>query len=128
MAYDNWTAGGPYLWVFDQGGSGAQMVQFDLATGSSIFTLNVIPITGNSAIAGGAFTTGSIVPGFISLGGNHQNAYVFALELAEGSAPGVGSWLTLDWYEGTNPGFGFVENVPTNFDASGTFPGEVYNC
>jgi len=126
MAYDNWTAGGPYLWVFDQGGSTAQMVQFDLATGSAIFTLNVMPITGGTGPAGGAFTTGSIVPGFISLGGNHQNDRVFALELAEGSSVGVGSWLTLDWYEGTNPGFGFVENVPTNFDASGTLPGEVY--
>jgi hypothetical protein len=34
----------------------------------------------------------------------------------------------MDYYTGTNPGMGFIENVPTNFDASGTSPGEVYTA
>lgn len=37
-------------------------------------------------------------------------------------------WLTLDWYEGTNPGFGFIENIPTNFDATGLVSGQEYTA
>jgi hypothetical protein len=31
-AFDNWTTGGPYLWVFDQGGGGADIVQINAVT------------------------------------------------------------------------------------------------
>ena len=57
--------------------------------------------------------------------GNHEP---LAVCLEAGAGGGIGDWLTLDWYSGTNPGFGFVENVPTNFNASGTQPGEVYTA
>ncbi|MFO8128445.1 MAG: carboxypeptidase-like regulatory domain-containing protein, partial [Bacteroidales bacterium] len=44
------------------------------------------------------------------------------------SGGGIGDWLTLDWYEGTVPAGGGLENVPTNFDASGASAGETYTA
>ena len=37
-----------------------------------------------------------------------------------------GAWLTMDYYEGTVPGFGGVDNIPTHLDAANTAAGEVY--
>ena len=37
-----------------------------------------------------------------------------------------GAWLTMDDYEGTVPGFGGVDNIPTHLNAANTAAGEVY--
>ncbi len=37
-----------------------------------------------------------------------------------------GAWLTMDYYNGTVPGFGGVDNIPTHLDAANTNAGEVY--
>ena len=127
-AYDNWSDGGPYLWGLSQGGSGGELVQFQLPGGAPTgFTLNVLPLVGGTQIAGGLFTQGGIIPGFVTIGGMLQNELIFGLELAEGGAPTL-NWLSLDFYEGSVlPGGGLV-NIPTNFNATGTQSGEVYTA
>ncbi len=45
-----------------------------------------------------------------------------------GGGGGAGTWLTMDYYEGTVPAFGGVDNIPTHLDAAGTSPGEVYTA
>jgi len=45
-----------------------------------------------------------------------------------GGGGGAGSWLTLDYYEGTVEPFGGVDNIPTHLNAAGTMPGEVYTA
>ena len=45
-----------------------------------------------------------------------------------GGGGGAGNWLTMDYYEGTVPEFGGVDNIPTHLNAAGTSPGEVYTA
>jgi len=54
-AYDPWSAGGPYLWLFDQDGS-AKLHQFDIATKTLTgVTIDCTTVTGfDSGVAGGA--------------------------------------------------------------------------
>ena len=88
-AYDNWTAGGPYLWIFDQGtGSGlAQIIhQFNIASGTATgVTHDVLAELGpnTSAIAGGLWTGTGITPGTVSIGGLLQGTpdMLFVYEL-----------------------------------------------
>ena len=91
-AYDEYSDGGPFLWVFDQGaGQGTpQLVhQFDLntlsPTGVTFDVTSVITSAGAAAIAGGLFVTESAISGFATLGGILQGApdVLFGLELAE---------------------------------------------
>jgi sugar lactone lactonase YvrE len=91
-AYDGWTAGGPYLWVFDQGaGADApQLVhQFEIATGLATgFTYDVgADFVSTGDIAGGLFAAEGIVPGTASLGGLLQGTpnWFFVYELTETS-------------------------------------------
>ncbi len=128
MAYDNWSDGGPYVWAFDQGGSGGVFYQFEVATGTQTgITFDVVAATGQAQIAGGAFTHPGLVPGFVTIGGILQNLYYFGFELAEGGAS-IGSWLSCDYYEGTVPPLGGIDNIPTHFNAAGTAAGEVYTA
>ncbi|MFC2107437.1 T9SS type A sorting domain-containing protein [Bacteroidota bacterium] len=41
---------------------------------------------------------------------------------------GSGSWLTLDYYSGTVPPGGGLDNIPTNFDAAGTTAGDFFTA
>nr|NIX54705.1 hypothetical protein [candidate division Zixibacteria bacterium] len=73
-AFDGWSQGGPYLWVFDQGsGQGfPQFIhQFDLNTGTATgFTYDVAAdFPASNGIAGGLFTTDELVSGKVSIGG-----------------------------------------------------------
>ncbi len=89
FAYDNiCNSGGPYLWVFDQGGGAGQpqyIHQWDLSvSGFTGVQHDVNPDLGSgSGIAGGLFFTTDFVSGFATLGGLYQ----------DGDAPGVGDWL-----------------------------------
>jgi hypothetical protein len=116
-AYDGWSDGGPYLWVFDQG-AGAdtpQLVhQFDISTGLPTGVTYDVGADFVSAgdIAGGLFSTEGIVPGTASLGGLLQGTpnFFFVYELAEtGSSeplaqPGV-FYGTTGSAEPTYPGY-----------------------
>jgi len=99
-AYDNWSPGGPYLWVFNQdataGGSPQNIHQFDLNTLTPTgFTYNVFPDvpSGATAIAGGLFTAEGIVSGTVSIGGVMQGVpdYFFVYELT-----GAQNWMSID--------------------------------
>ncbi len=90
-AYDGWTPGGPYLWVFAQGaGAGTPQFihQYDLNTlAATGFTYDVLTDLGPnaSAIAGGLFTIPDVYPGTASIGGLLQGTpdtyFVYELEL-----------------------------------------------
>ncbi len=93
-AYDGWSAGGPYLWVFDQGnGQGFPqfMHQIDLSSGTTTgFTYDVASdFASVNGIAGGLFTAEGIVSNTVSIGGVLQGTpdMFFVYELTEsGSA------------------------------------------
>jgi DNA/RNA endonuclease YhcR with UshA esterase domain len=72
-AYDNVSAGGPYLWVFDQGGGtcpGSLMLyQYNIASGTATgLNHDACSDAGIDGIAGGMFTTSDFVSGTFSIG------------------------------------------------------------
>ncbi len=72
-AYDNWSTGGPYLWLFDQGGSGCIIKQVNIAsklpTGLIHDAIIDIALNPTGPISGGLFTHQNIISGTVSLGG-----------------------------------------------------------
>ena len=89
MAYDSYSLVGPYLWAFDQGTTGATLVQIKIATGAPTgLTHNTqVDLAGGSnvGLAGGAFITNSLVAGQKTIGGISQGTSIFAYELSEPS-------------------------------------------
>ena len=99
-AYDNVSPGGPFLWVFDQGGGEGtpQLVhQFDIATGIATGVTHDVMTDvglGQSGIAGGLFSMTDFVSGFFSIGGLIQGGSVlpgpdliFVYEVASAGPP-----------------------------------------
>lgn len=79
VAYDNWSVGGPYLWVWSQGagaGTPQKIIQVSIATGLPTGVEHDVTTDiglGNAqAIAGGMFITDQMMPGFLILGGMMQ--------------------------------------------------------
>ncbi len=90
MAYDNWSDGGPFLWVYDQGDN--NLVQFQLPAGTPTgLTVDVQSITGTTGSAGGLFTQPEIISGTVTIGGNAQNDRIWGLELAPYNGGGGGN-------------------------------------
>jgi hypothetical protein len=129
-AYDGWSTGGPYLYVFDQGlGAGTPQLihQFDLntlsATGVTYDVTSDFPTA--AGIAGGLFTSEGIVPGTVSIGGVLQGTpdNLFAYELAPATLPFVK--LVGNTSGVINPGDsdGFIVRL-TALTADTTFTGE----
>ncbi len=97
MAYDKWSPGGPFLWVWGQGsGAGFPQIiqQMDYTTG--LYTgvqhdaTTDVGLGNASAIAGGLFIAQDIIPGFVTLGGLLQGTpdVLFGYELTtSGSLP-----------------------------------------
>jgi uncharacterized repeat protein (TIGR01451 family) len=89
FAYDNvCNGGGPYLWVFDQGGSGAEIHQWDLTSGGYTGVFRDVAadfphVTG--AVAGGLFFTEDFVTNTATLGGLLQgvNDTMFCYEICQ---------------------------------------------
>ncbi|MCK4677616.1 MAG: hypothetical protein KAT48_05740, partial [Bacteroidales bacterium] len=74
-AYDNFTEGGPFLWIHTgtSTGGGCQIEQMSIATGALTgVTHNVSGELGNSGIAGALWIQPNIVPGKLTLGGLAQ--------------------------------------------------------
>jgi len=99
-AYDDYSEGGPYLWIFNQG-SGAGLPQFihqfNLNTGTATgFTHDVLAELGPnaSAIAGGLWIGEGIVAGKASIGGTLQGTpdVFFVYELANAGPV----WMSFD--------------------------------
>jgi len=70
-AYDNVSPGGPFLWVFDQGGASQIIVhQFDIATGTATGVIHDcgLEATDPTGIAGGLWTSTDHTSGFLVMG------------------------------------------------------------
>ncbi|HEX2901014.1 MAG TPA: hypothetical protein VHS96_14950, partial [Bacteroidia bacterium] len=91
-AYDGQTAGGPYLWIFNQGGaSSCQIERLSLPSGTptplasrNVFTDFSASNSLTSGLAGGLFIAQGITPGQWTLGGVIQgtpNNVLFGYEL-----------------------------------------------
>ncbi|HNW89872.1 MAG TPA: T9SS type A sorting domain-containing protein [Bacteroidales bacterium] len=85
-AFDNTTAGGPYLWVFDQGGYGCDIVMIKISTGEQTGIIH--DCTDDVAsdlmdpIAGGLFIKSNLVAGTVTLGGIVQRQRLFGYDLS----------------------------------------------
>jgi hypothetical protein len=96
-AWDNNTAGGPYLWIFDQGGAGVDIHQFhipSLAVTGVMFDGSSVPGF-NAGIAGGLAASGNVIPNKFVLLANYQQDpnLVVALELGSFSGGGGGGTI-----------------------------------
>ena len=129
-AYDPYTQGGPYLWVWDQGpgGGNPQLVhQFNLntltATGVTFDITSVITTGGAAAIAGGLFITDKLVSGKATMVGvlQGQPDRLWGLELAT---------LGLPWADVTPTSGTIAPNDSTEFKVywyNKNFDPGVYN-
>jgi hypothetical protein len=96
-AYDGASAGGPYLWIFHQGGANnCEITRLQLPGGTqTLVTNDVLSDVGvasglSSALAGGLFITNSLVPGQRTIGGLAQGTpsnIAFAYELSDPVIP-----------------------------------------
>jgi hypothetical protein len=85
LAYDPYSTGGPFLWAFDQGGNGADIVQLTMAgvpTGQ-VHDATIDLQGGNTGVAGGLFICNNLVSGKNSMIGMNQGASLFSYELAD---------------------------------------------
>ncbi|MBK7630083.1 MAG: T9SS type A sorting domain-containing protein [Ignavibacteriales bacterium] len=100
IAYDKWSAGGPFLWVWGQGlGAGTPQIiqQMDFNTGTytgvqhDVMTDVGVGQPTTTGIAGGMFITDQLIPGEATMGGVLQgtpNSF-FGYELTTTNAPPV---------------------------------------
>ena len=124
-AYDNYSEGGPYLWLFTQPNSNAVFVQYDITNNTlTNTTVDISTINANvDGIAGGAFATDTLVSGkFVIMANVQQDPNLISVfELAEAGwlsvAPGSGNVaagqttnLTLN-FNGENPMGDYYANL-----------------
>lgn len=89
LAYDPYSAGGPYLWAYDQDATGATLQQISIATGSLTglshdTNLDLMSGAGvGTGLAGGLFITNSFASGQKTIGGINQGLSLFAYELSD---------------------------------------------
>ena len=122
MAYDQYSSGGPYLWVFSgTSGSSCQIEQMDIATGTLTGESHSVSGDLGAGIAGGLWLEPIPEFGTISIGGCIQATpdQGFSYELMEGGGGPTGGWLSLDFYTGIVPPNGGNQPVGVNFDATG---------
>jgi flagellar hook capping protein FlgD len=95
-AYDEWTEGGPYLWLFFQNGSGAEIHQFEIATQSLTNVMHDatdIPGYEPGSIAGGLASYYSNAGDFILIANIQQDPNLVGLyelvAIGDPSRPGI---------------------------------------
>ena len=87
LAYDNHSAGGPYLWAYDQGAGAtgtAILTQVSIATGAPTGLTHDTEVDlqgGNTGIAGGVFVCNNFVPGTTTIGGCDQGSSIFCYNI-----------------------------------------------
>ncbi len=81
-AYDGFSQGGPYLWIFTgtTTGGGCQLEQYDLATGILTGVTHQVEVDG---IAGGLFIADGIIPGKATIGALAQGTFLYGYELCD---------------------------------------------
>jgi len=111
MAFDNYTSGGPYLWAFDQGGNGADIIQLAINGVPTGIAHDATTDLGAGGTAGGLFICNNYNTGTNSMIGIMQGVSLFSYELADPpSDDPILVSLDIDNY---------VVN-PTNVDIKGT--------
>lgn len=132
MAWDDVSAGGPFLWIFDQTGAvtGTSVFQADVSTvGGEVLTgvSYEIPLgTGQtSQIAGGMFLATDFIYGKIVLGCQYQSDtdLFAAVELGD-----FATWVGATPSSGTVPGGGGSQVIDVLFDSSQVAGPGVYTC
>jgi Secretion system C-terminal sorting domain len=85
FAFDNSQLGGPFLYGFSYDGSGAEIVEIEIATGQeSGFIYDAIGFSSTgSGNSGGLYIQDDIIPGKRTLGGLIQNETIFGLDFGE---------------------------------------------
>ena len=104
IAYDKWTAGGPYLWVWGQGAGAGTPQYFNqmdyttgLYTGVQKDVKNDVGIgQPTGGLAGGMFITNQLVAGEVTMGGIMQGSpdLFFGYELVPSTPQGPGYAIT----------------------------------
>lgn len=130
-AVDHLTSGGPYLWVFHQGGSAqSEITRLQLPAGTpTVVTHNVMGDIGlqanlTSGLAGGLFINTQLVSGKWTLGGMLQGTpgnVMFGYELADFVQPGVDAQINTFR---TQKGY---TKIPVDQVTPVTFESEVLN-
>ncbi|MBT5089610.1 MAG: T9SS type A sorting domain-containing protein [Flavobacteriales bacterium] len=111
MAFDDYSVGGPYLWAFDQGGNGADIIQLTTNGTATGISYDATTLGAGGGTAGGLFICNNFVTGTNSMIGINQGISLFALELADPPADDpILTVLDIDAY---------VVN-PSNVDIKGT--------
>jgi len=91
-AYDNFTVGGPFLWVFTgtSTGGGCQIEQIDIATGNVTGVSHSVSDDFGAYIAGGLYITEDLVTGKRTIGGTAQGTPDLAFGYEMGDTGGGG--------------------------------------
>ena len=116
IAYDNVSAGGPFLWAYtptlaDQ----HKLVKVDLTTGAAIQTFDLMPygIFGTESRSGGLEITNAVVPGKWTFIGCSQNDILFVVELTDDAS----AWVSIAPKQGVvEPGSS--DQIEVGFDAT----------
>jgi hypothetical protein len=85
LAFDGYSTGGPYLWAFDQGGNGSDIIQLSMIgtpTGVSHDATTDLG-AGVSGLAGGLFICNNFITGTNSIIGLSQGISLFSYELGD---------------------------------------------
>jgi len=95
-AYDNFTVGGPFLWIFTgtSTGGGCQIEQIDIATGNVTGVSHSVSGDFGAYIAGGLYITEDLVTGKRTIGGTAQGTpdLAFGYELGDTGGGGGGGF------------------------------------
>jgi hypothetical protein len=83
MAFDGYSTGGPYLWAFDQGGNGSDIIQLSMTGTPTGINFDANTLGAGGGTAGGLFICNNFVTGTNSVIGINQGTSLFALELAD---------------------------------------------
>ncbi|MBN1339047.1 MAG: hypothetical protein JXA03_06980 [Bacteroidales bacterium] len=93
LAYDSYSAGGPFLWAFDQGGNGCNLIRLSLPDGIPTGVFHDVKLDVGASLpspqAGGLFIQEGVLPGIVTIGGLLQNTpnTFFGYELTTYGAP-----------------------------------------
>jgi uncharacterized repeat protein (TIGR01451 family) len=131
MAWDDWSTGGPFLWLWSQDGPDPLLLasQVDPTTG----LLTGVSFLGNGVsgeMSGGATISDQIVPGLVVFVGMNQGltdrigVYDMGI-VAQGCDPSEISWLSTNPISGTTPGGG-SSPVEVTFDSTGLAGGDYF--